>query len=96
MNRGIFGQFNLSDFKKWMKNQPEENTKEVDLIGVKVEAKVPLKKLLSHMDVQDGDLVEVAKDFRKNGGVVSDWTDNNVLVEVDSGNFVIHKMYIKF
>lgn len=96
MNKGdFFGQFNLSDFKKWMRTQPEECDEEIDWVGLKVESKVTLKKLVSRMEVQDGDLLEVAREFRKDGGTVSDSDGSSLLVEVESGNFVIHRVYIK-
>lgn len=91
-----FGPFNLSDFKKWMKSQPEENrSSRQDMLGLHVESKVSPRKLLARMEVQDGEAEEVAKEFCKEGGVISDLDGHNVLIEVDSGSFVIHRMYVK-
>lgn len=90
-----FRSFNLSDFKKWMDNQHDAKSKP-DMIGLAVESKVNLKKLVSRIEVQDDeDIEEVAKEFKKNGGTIVDVDGHNVLVEVDSGSFTIHRMYVK-
>jgi len=94
-NDDMFNLFNLNDFKKWIHTQQDEGPSRPHMIGVKVESKVNLKKLISRMDAQDGIEEELAKDFKKNGGVVSEVDGSNILIEVDSGSFIIHKMYIK-
>lgn len=88
-----FGPFNFSDFKKWMSNQ--EDSKERSLVGMRVESKVALKKLLSRMETQEGDTVEVANDFKKNGGVIKEENGHYMYVDVESGNFLIHRMYLR-
>jgi translation initiation factor 1 (eIF-1/SUI1) len=89
-----FGPFSLSDFKKWMENQQDAKAKP-NMVGLQVESKVTLKKLLSRIETQDGDLEEVAKDFKKNGGTITEVDGHNVLIEVDSGTFLIQRMYVK-
>jgi hypothetical protein len=88
-----FGLFDLGDFKKWMKTQNDSKI-ETDLIGFHVESKVTLKKLISKMEVEYGVTEEVARDFKKNGGTITEADGNKVLVEVENGTFIIHKMYV--
>jgi hypothetical protein len=89
-----FGPFNFSDFKKWMENQHDAKSKP-NMIGLQVESKVAFKRLLSRIETQDGEIEEVARDFKKNGGTITDVDGHNVLIEVDSGSFIIHRMYVK-
>ena len=89
-----FGPFNLSDFKKWMEHQQDAKAKP-NMVGLQVESKVTLKKLLSRIEVQDGEIEEIAKEFKKNGGTISEVDGHNVLIEVDSGTFIVHRMYVK-
>lgn len=102
MNKGSeeeydpFGPFNLNDFKKWMGGQHDNKSKS-HMIGLEVESKVSYKKLLSRIiEMDEGDSIEeVAKDFKENGGVISEMDGPNILIEVDSGSFIIHRMYVK-
>jgi hypothetical protein len=89
-----FGPFDFGNFKKWMKKQPDVSSKS-NMVGFQVESKVTFKKLLSRIDTQDGILEDVAKTFKKSGGIIKEVDGNNVLIEVDSGSFIIHRMYIK-
>lgn len=95
MNENIFKSFNLNDFKKWIDSQHKEE-KEENIVGLHVESKINAKKLISRINVQDGDEKELAIEFRNNGGTISEVDKNNFLIEVDSGFFIIHKMYVKF
>ena len=90
-----FGQpFNFSDFKKWMQHHPD--TKKSNLIGVQVESKINYKKLLSRIqETKDGLLEDVAKEFSKNGGIIMEVDGHDVVIKVDNGSFIIHKMNIK-
>ena len=91
----VFSLFNLNDFKKWMHTQKEEIPSKQNFMGLHVESKVGFKRLISRMDVQDGEEEELAKEFKNHGGVISDIDEHNFLIEVDSGSFIIHKMYVK-
>jgi hypothetical protein len=100
MNKGNyeenkFGQFNLADFKKWMESQQEQSPYRKNFVGVFVESKIHLKKLSHRMDVQEGELEKVAKDFKENGGVINEVDGHHFLINVDSGSFLIHRMYVK-
>ena len=90
-----FRQFSLSDFKKWMDKQSMDDYKvHEDITGLRVECRVSLKKLLSKMETEDGEVHEMAKDFRANGGVVSSMDGDVVLVEVESGSFFVPYKYV--
>ena len=88
-----FGPFNFSDFKKWMSQQGD--SRKSSMVGVQVETKIPLKKLVSRIETQEGELLEVAKDFVKNGGKITEENGHFMFVSVDSGSFMIHKMHLK-
>lgn len=93
----LFNLFNLNDFKKWIHDQQDDDDSpsKPNLVGVHVESKVNVKKLISRIDVQEGEEVEIAKEFKQNGGTISEVDGVNLLIEVDSGSFIIHKMYVK-
>jgi len=88
-----FGPFNFSDFKKWMSNQNDANRH--TMVGVKVESKIPIKKLVSRIETQEGETVEVLKDFKKNGGTITEENGYYMYVAVESGSFMVHKMHLK-
>ena len=85
--------FSLNDFKKWMANQNEEKTP--DIIGMTVESKISMKKLLDKIEPETGELYEVAKDFRTHGGRVSEMDGSSLLIEVDSGSFIISRLFVR-
>lgn len=90
-----FGPFNFSDFKKWMEHQNDSKSKP-NLIGLHVESKINYRRLLSRiLETQEGDTETVAKDFKRHGGKISDIDGHNVLIEVNSGSFIIHRMHVK-
>lgn len=89
-----FGPFNFADFKKWMSHQSDG--KKNNLVGLQVESKINVRRLLSRIqETKQGDIETVAKDFKKNGGVIVEVDGNDVVVEVKSGSFIIHKMHVK-
>jgi hypothetical protein len=97
-NLEMFSEFNVNNFKRWIKNQEEDDDVEQELLGKKVESKINFKKLVSRiniLDPEEGEEELLAKEFRQEGGIVSDIDGNNFLIEVSSGSFTIHKMYVK-
>jgi hypothetical protein len=87
--------FSLNDFRKWMSNQKFESSKKPKLRGAIVESRLGLKKLVTKMDVDQGDLYEMAKDFKRRGGTILECDgDNILLVEVNSGTFRIPKFFV--
>lgn len=90
--------FSLNDFKKWMSKQHDKPSKERNLIGLHVESKLGLRRLRTKIESTDDDydIDEMAKDFKRRGGIITDAdSSNNLTVEVDSGSFVIHKIFVK-
>jgi len=87
--------FSLDNFKKWMKNQNDFNSKILEFpIGEKVISKVKSKKLLEVMTLENGQLNRVIKDFVKNGGKIKQVIDDEYLIEVVMGSFIISKNYV--
>ena len=91
--------FNFNDFRKWVNSQKDESPikKHEDKLqaGALVESKVSAKKIMVRMDIQEGDEEEIAKEFKQKGGTISEIDGNDILIDVDSGSFIIHKAYIK-
>lgn len=90
--------FSFDDFKEWMGQQQDKPIpkRNKQYIGQIVESKLSLKRLVKRMEVEEGDLEEMAKEFRRHGGTILDIDDNlNLLVEVDSGTFRIPKFFVK-
>jgi hypothetical protein len=86
--------FSLNDFKKWMENQNTEE-KTNDIVGMSVESKISMKKLLEKIEPESGDLYEVAKDFRRQGGRVAEMDGSSLLIEVNSGSFIISRLFVR-
>ena len=92
-------QFLLENFKKWMSGQSSEtedsNKLKRPLIGISVESKVDIDRLLKKMSAEDGVAEEIVEDFLENGGTVQDVDSKNFLIEVESGSFYIHRCYVR-
>ena len=85
--------FSLNDFKKWMDGQSDDSAR--NQIGMKVESKISLKRLMDKIEPEEGDLDEVAKDFKKNGGTLVQMDGQSLQIECDSGNFTISRLFVK-
>lgn len=88
-----FGPFNLSDFKKWMQHQQDAKNK--NSVGLEVESKIHIKKLASRIEVQEGDKVNILKEFKRSGGIVKEVNGQNFFVENSAGSFLVDRMFIK-
>ncbi|MEY3163335.1 MAG: hypothetical protein RI887_159 [Actinomycetota bacterium] len=88
-----FGPFNMSDFKKWMNQQHDANKS--NMVGLAVESKIPYKRLVSRIEVQEGDDIEVAKNFKKHGGTITEENGHYMYVKTKGGSFMIHRMHLK-
>ena len=88
--------FSLDNFKRWIKDQNDfdQNMKKKFPIGEQVESKISAKKLSSVMNLEDGQMNRVIKDFMKNGGKIKEVSDGNFLIEVTMGTFYIAKNYV--
>jgi len=90
--------FSLDDFKKWMEGQDAESNEvsaEQGMIGSEVQSKINLKKLLSKINVEDGNEEELSQEFSEHGGTVVDCVNKNFLIEVKSGNFYLNSRYVE-
>lgn len=90
----LFGQFNFNDFKKWMNTQ-KDNKSKTNYVGLQIESKVSLKKFSTRIEVENGDIDDIMEDFKNDGGTIVSVEGNKFLVEVESGSFIVHKMYTK-
>ena len=88
--------FSLNDFRKWMSKQKFESSKKVTrLRGCTAESKLGLKRLVTKINVDQGDIYEMAKEFKRKGGTILECDkDNMLLIEVRSGTFRIPKFFV--
>ena len=87
--------FSLDNFKKWMEDHEQENPAE-EMVGLEVQPKINVKKLMSKMDVEYGnDEEELSKEFVENGGIVLENIDKRFLILVKSGSFRLHGKYVE-
>jgi len=87
--------FSLNDFKKWISTKKEPRNFNAKLIGCYIESKLSPKRLIKRMSIDQGDIKEMAKDFKRYGGTVLDVEkDGMLLVEVSSGSFRISKYFV--
>lgn len=94
MKKDPFNLFDVNEFKKWMKNSHKE---ENSLVGMNVESKVSVKKLLCVSEFYDEEnKKKIAHDFSSNGGIILEENDGKTLkIETKKGIIEIHKMYTK-
>lgn len=88
--------FSIDNFKKWIENQNQfdEKIKKKFPIGEQVRSNVSSRKLINVLQLEDGQLNQVVKDFLRNGGKISSIQKNKYFVEVSKGNFYINKNYV--
>lgn len=86
----------LQDFKEWMERK-EKVRKQHEMIGERVEPKIPLKRLIERISVAEGrEVIRLAREFKKYGGVITEVSeDNMLLIEVASGSFYISKVFTR-
>lgn len=95
-NSGREPSFSLNDFRKWMSKQKFESSSKSRFRGRVAESKLSIKRLVRKMDVDQGDLYEMAKDFKRRGGTILECdSDNILLIEVKSGTFRIPKFFVQ-
>ena len=91
--------FNPDDFKKWVEEHAQQFdtklSKKSVIIGTLVESKISPKKLMSSIDVQEGDSKTIARDFIRHGGTIKEINGADVLVEVSKGTFIISENLIR-
>lgn len=88
----------VDGFKKWMNENEVKRIglqKETDDGGFWVEPRVSTRKIMSRIDIEDGDAFDVAEDFRDNGGKVMQMDGDLFLIEVDAGSFMVPRRYCR-
>lgn len=91
--------FSIDEFKRWMAGQegpPElrKPTTNDKFVGLEVGSRISVRKLTEEIEILEGKLHEVTKDFKSHGGIVKDVIEDfNFIVAVDSGLFSIHRCY---
>lgn len=98
----------FNEFKKWLDTDldadpcewclklPEETMKkETNLIGQKVKSKISVERLMKRMSTDDINDQDIAEDFCRNGGMVVDIDDQQLLIEVENGTFLLKKCFVK-
>lgn len=104
-NNGERPSFSLHDFKNWLSEQKDmsdffniekpASPKEEGYIGKQVTPKVGLKKLLEKAHADDGDPEQMVHELIDEGGVIVDTKGKELLIEVDSGCFYIHRFCVR-
>jgi hypothetical protein len=91
------GFFNIQDFKNWMKYNggTSFNLSQRKTEGVEVEPRVPLRRIISKMEPESGEAIEMAKDFRESGGRIVEADVDMFLIEVASGKFYIPRNCVR-
>lgn len=92
-----FSDFNIDNFKKWIRNQDDMESVQMNKPiqqGLAVESKVSIKHLHPQITT-DNDVDLIAEDFVKNGGIIKDVDGISFLIEVESGSFWINRRYVK-
>lgn len=89
--------FSLENFKRWMSECKREVrlNQTSKLIGLLVESKINYKRIPRHVLAYEGDLKEIIEEFKDSGGRIIAVEDINFLIETDSGNFKIHRCYVR-
>jgi hypothetical protein len=90
--------FTEDNFKKWMEQHediPSLRRPMRERKGVEVEPIISAKQLARKMRVEEGDLNRLVKEFICDGGIIVDHDEDDVLIEVESGKFLINRHYIE-
>lgn len=82
----------MAEFKKWIDDK-ETDGNHIDK-GSVVNTNLKLKTLVERMDcikMLNDSVIDIAKGFIKNGGVVKETNGDNVIVKTKKGTFIISK-----
>jgi hypothetical protein len=87
--------YNLDDFQKWIEDHEQEAKAKIAFAeGDFVKPNVPFKKLVARISSGEDDHKEICKEFYNGGGRIVSIENKNLTIEVDSGQFYIHEMYV--
>lgn len=91
--------FCLHDFKRWMEQNAADtfNLKKEhrSLVGTEVEPRVSIKRIAHRMDPDGGDVVEMAKAFKRDGGTIKEVDGSLFMIEVSCGTFILPRGCVK-
>lgn len=95
--------FSIEEFKKWMENHKDSaprfvrpsKDKEDEFVGLSVESKISVHRLAEKIEPSEGSLHILARDFRREGGIVREVDGHNFLIEVSSGSFFIPRNFVR-
>lgn len=82
----------MAEFKKWIDTK-EDQSNTIDK-GCMVTTNLKLKTLVERIDcikTMDHSVIDIAKNFIKNGGIVKEVQGNDLLVKGKKGLFLINK-----
>lgn len=82
--------FCLNNFQKWLKKEVEENNNKFEEKQYVV-PRVSIKKIVERAEVHEGDIIEIAKCFRKNGGIVESVQSDIITIKTKKGIFSINE-----
>jgi hypothetical protein len=69
--------------------------KEDEFVGLSVESKISVHRLAEKIEPREGSLHILARDFRRDGGIVREVSGHSFLIEVNSGSFVIPRNFVR-
>ena len=90
--------FSLQDFKKWMSENARQSfavSKTRWKVGTEVEPNIGFRKLVNRMEPTEGDVTEMAKEFKQNGGLIAEVDGLYSRIEVINGSFVVPSNYVR-
>lgn len=91
-----FNAFNLSEFKRWIKNHADNLDTNSSMVGLSVRAKdSSVENFDEKISVEFGDEGEIVKQFLESGGTISEQDGNRFMIEVEGGSFVCHRRFLK-
>lgn len=85
----------MSSFRNFFDSNNEIKPIKGTKIGLYVESKIGMKKLISKINLEEGSIENIAKEFIDDGGQIVETNDNYFLIKVNSGSFYINRTYVK-
>lgn len=83
--------FSMDGFKDWIEIKSLLEFKNKSIC---VKPRISEKKLEEKVSVEDGDLMEIIKEFKESGGLVQDKDGKMLLIEVSCGSFFLSSQYV--
>jgi len=99
--------FSMHEFKDWLSKQngmdsffnlseaTEGEDPRAKFVGCQVQAKVSRNKLMEKIESETADSGDLVDELIENGGTIIDLNGKNLLIEVDSGTFLMPRFCFK-